>query len=121
MTSRLRIGVLEGRPAAMIFAILCAVIVFAGGPTKALADRNYIVQLLGTTNESLCEKIFVMAAAYELYTKKRCGTVNASCRRHVRSYVNANIATARKIMKTAIDAVDDAEDVSAIVKSGGTC
>ncbi len=80
MTSRLRIGVLKGRPAAMIFAILCAVIVFAGGPTKALADRNYIVQLLGTTNESLCEKIFVRAAAYALYTINWCGNVNASCR-----------------------------------------
>ena len=121
MTSRLRIGVLKGRPAAMIFAILCAVIVFAGGPTKALADRNYIVQLLGTTNESLCEKIFVRAATYALYTINWCGNVNAPCRRHVRSYAHANIATARSIMQTAINAVDDSEDVRAIVKSGSTC
>ena len=121
MTLRVRVGILKVRPAAVIFAILCAVIVSVGSPTEALAVRNYIVQLLGYTGEPQCGQIFAQAAARGLTTVQRCGYVDASCQRHVRNAGTMNIATARDTMEDAIAAGAGADDVEATVTVGANC
>ena len=102
MTSRLRIGVFKGRPAAMIFAILCAVIVFAGGPTKALATTNFIVEATVYTDKAQCTQFFQMLRFDASLTQvKKCDSGEPLCHRHLSSSNNIDTPTVRN----AVDAL----------------
>ena len=103
MTSRLRIGVLKGRPAAMIFAILCAVIVFAGGPTKALAIKNHIVKVTTYMDSDQCDNFFYHLLLGNLEEEERCiSDVPPECHRRLSSSENIGVQTVRMMINSII-------------------
>ena len=121
MTSRLRIGVLKGRPAAMIFAILCAVIVFAGGPTKALATTNFIVK--ATTHEGTehCDDFFNQLLMGNLVQEELCESDEPECHRRLSSSENIYIQQVRNMKDFIIGEIPRFNNMEVEIAAGVNC